>query len=305
MTLLDASGATGAIDTRQGGPAPASTPTTAPVPDTTGGGLGEAWPLDRRPSRRQLPRPVRRLIGPVVVIALWQVLCSTGVLGPRTMAPPSDVLSAGWELLQTGELQEHLRISLRRAVTGLAIGVSVGVTLAVLAGLFRRGEDLVDPTLQIMRAIPVLGLLPLVIIWFGIGESAKVSLVAIGTAFPVYVNTYAGIRGVDSKLVETATTFKVSRWGLIRHVVLPGAVPNFLVGLRFSLTGAWLIMIVAEQINAKSGIGYLMNEARTWFRTDIIVLGLVIYGVLGLLTDGLVRLLERSMLKWRRGFSGT
>jgi sulfonate transport system permease protein len=145
----------------------------------------------------------------------------------------------------------------------------------------------------------------LVIIWFGIGEEPKVALVAIGTAFPIYVNTYAGIRNVDAKLVETATTFGVSKWGLIRHVVLPGAVPSFLVGLRFSLTGAWLIMIVAEQINAKSGIGFLMNEARTWFRTDIIVLGLAIYGLLGLLTDGLVRFLERTLLGWRRGFSGT
>src|SRR5690606_9825898 len=154
------------------------------------------------------------------------------------------------------------------------------------------------------RAVPVLGLLPLVIIWFGIGEAPKLALVAIGTAFPVYVNTHAGIRGVDAKLVEAATTFGLRRAALIRHVVLPGAVPGFLVGLRFALTGAWLIMIVAEQINAKTGIGFLVSEARAWFRTDIIVLGLAIYGVLGLVTDGIVRLLERALLSWRRGFTG-
>jgi sulfonate transport system permease protein len=173
-----------------------------------------------------------------------------------------------------------------------------------VAGLFRAGEDLVDSTLQILRAVPVLGLLPLVIIWFGIGEEPKVLLVAVGTMFPIYVNTYAAIRGVDAKLVETATTFGLGRWGLIRHVILPGAVPGFLVGLRFALTGAWLIMIVAEQINAKSGLGYLINQARVWFRTDIIVLGLAIYGLLGLATDGVVRLLERRLLGWRRGFAG-
>lgn len=153
--------------------------------------------------------------------------------------------------------------------------------------------------------MPVLGLLPLIIIWFGIGEAPKIALVAIGTAFPIYLNTYAGIRGVDAKLVEAATTFGVSRWALVRHVIVPGAVPNFLVGLRFSLTGAWLIMIVAEQVNARSGLGFLTNEARTWFRTDIIVLCLVIYGLLGLLSDAIVRLLERRLLGWRRGFVGT
>lgn len=196
-------------------------------------------------------------------------------------------------------------MSLRRALVGLTIGVSVGTALAVVAGLFRAGEDVVDSAMQVLRAVPVLGLLPLVIIWFGIGEEPKIALVAIGTAFPIYVNTYAGIRGVDARLVEAATTFGVSRWGLARHVIVPGAVPGFLVGLRFALTGAWLIMIIAEQINARSGLGYLINEARSWFRTDIIVLALAIYGILGLLTDAFVRLLEHRLLAWRRGFTGT
>jgi sulfonate transport system permease protein len=253
----------------------------------------------------RLPRPIRRLAGPVLLVVLWQLLHTFGIVDTRTLAPPSAVVSAGWELVQTGELQQHLWVSLRRATIGLSLGVTSGVALATLAGLFRRGEDLLDPVMQILRAVPVLGLLPLVIIWFGIGEAPKIALVAVGTAFPVYLNTYAGIRNVDARIVETATSFGVSRWGLVRDVVLPGAVPGFLVGLRYALTGAWLLMIVAEQINAKSGIGYLMNEARAWFRTDIIVLGLAIYGALGLLTDGIVRLLEHTMLGWRRGFSGT
>lgn len=277
--------------------------TDAPSPAPTA--LHEAWTQSARHTRSRVPRWVRRLAGPLLLVVIWQLLSSSGVVDERTLAAPWTVAQAGWELASTGELFEHLLASLRRATIGLAIGVATGVVLAVIAGLFRRGEDLVDPSIQILRAVPVLGLLPLIIIWFGIGETPKIALVAIGTAFPVYVNTYAGIRGVDAKLVEAATTFGVDRRGLIRNVILPGAVPSFLVGLRFSLTGAWLIMIVAEQINARSGLGFLTNEARTWFRTDIIVLCLVIYGILGLLSDALVRLLERRLLVWRRGFSGT
>lgn len=268
-------------------------------------GLAEAWPVTRRGSRRGVPRPVRRACGPLLLLAIWQVLSTLGVVDERTLAAPSSVLAAGWELASTGELVEHLLVSLRRAVTGLGIGVTAGVTLAVVAGLFRLGEDLLDSSIQVLRSIPVLGLLPLVILWFGIGEEPKIALVAIGTTFPIYINTYAAIRGVDNKLVETASSFGVSRRGLVRQVILPGAVPGFLVGLRFALTGAWLILIVAEQINARSGLGYLINDARVWRRTDIIVLALVLYGLLGLGADAIVRFLERRLLSWRQGFEGS
>lgn len=285
-------------------------PTAAPPATSAGGAippdLVEAATIGQRSRRRAvIPRPLRRLAGPVLLVGLWQVLSATGILGERTLAPPTDVASAGWDLAHTGELSEHLLVSLERVVTGLAFGVTAGVLLAVAAGLFRVGDDVVDPTMQVLRGIPVLGLMPLIILWFGIGETTKVLLVAIGTAFPVYVNTYAGIRGVDAKLVESATTCGVGRLGLARRVILPGALPSFLVGLRFALTGAWLIMIIAEQINADSGIGYLMNEARMWYQTDVIVFGLVVYGALGLGTDGIVRLAERTLLSWRRGFAGT
>jgi sulfonate transport system permease protein len=289
-------------------PVPAATPSTAIAPEkveaaTLGRRGGAARP--RLLTRIAVPRPLRRLVGPVVLIGVWQVLSAAGVLSERTLAPPTAVASAGWDLARTGELSEHLLVSLHRVAVGLAYGVTAGVVLAVLAGLFRTGDDVVDPVMQVLRGVPVLGLMPLIILWFGIGETTKILLVAIGTAFPVYVNTYAGIRGVDAKLVEAATTCGVGRAGLVRRVILPGALPNFLVGLRFALTGAWLIMIVAEQINARSGIGYLMNEARMWYQTDVIVFGLVVYGALGLGTDGLVRLVERTALSWRHGFTGT
>ena len=160
----------------------------------------------------RVPRWLRRLTGPVLLLVGWQLLSSTGVVNERTLAAPSQVLQAGWELAQTGELQTHLAASLQRAFLGLAIGVTVGVVLAVIAGLFRWGEDIVDSSVQVLRSVPVLGLLPLVIIWFGIGEQPKVALVAIGTMFPIYINTYAGIRGIDAKLIETAKTFGVGRW---------------------------------------------------------------------------------------------
>jgi sulfonate transport system permease protein len=256
----------------------------------------------RRPSR--VPRGVRRLGGPVLLLVIWQVATSTGIVGPRTLAPPIDVFRAAGELIAAGELQLHLFTSLKRVVVGLALGVAIGSFLAVVSGLFRMGEDLLDSAIQVIRAVPTLGLIPLVIIWFGIGEEPKIFLVAFGTMFPIYINTYAAIRGVDAKLVEAGTTFGLSRRGLVRKVIFPGAVPGFLVGLRFALVGSWLIMIVAEQINSRSGLGYLINEARSWYRTDIIVLGLAIYGLLGVAADGLVRLLERSLLGWRRGFDG-
>jgi sulfonate transport system permease protein len=187
---------------------------------------------------------------------------------------------------------------------GLVLGVAAGVALAVICGLFWLGEDLLDPVIQAARAVPILGLVPLAIIWFGVGETPKVFLIALGCTFPVYINTYAAIRGVDIKLVEAGQTFGLRRWGLVERVILPGAVPGFLTGLRFALVGSWIIDVVAEEINAQSGLGYLINQAQTTNRTDIMFLCLAIYAILGLLADVIVRLLERTLLRWRRGFAG-
>jgi len=220
------------------------------------------------------------------------------------VASPIAVFDAGRELAVQGVLLPNLLISLRRVLEGLGLGVGIGVTLAVLSGLFRAGEDLLDPVVQAARAVPILGLVPLAIIWFGVGEMPKIFLIALGSTFAIYINTFAGIRSVDQKLVEAGETFGLSRWGLVRRVILPGALPNFLVGLRLALVGSWLIVIVAEEINAQSGIGYLIMQAQTTDRTDIMMMGLAIYAILGLLADALVRLLERRLLSWRRGFVG-
>jgi sulfonate transport system permease protein len=258
----------------------------------------------RRRVRTRVPRPVRRIVGPLVVIVLWQVVCSAGVFTSYEVASPIAVFDAGRELAVQGVLVPNLLISLRRVLEGLGLGVGIGLTLAVLSGLFRAGEDLLDPVVQAARAVPILGLVPLAIIWFGVGEMPKIFLIALGSTFAIYINTFAGIRSVDQKLVEAGETFGLTRWGLVRRVILPGALPNFLVGLRLALVGSWLIVIVAEEINAQSGIGYLIMQAQTTDRTDIMMMGLAIYAILGLLADALVRLLERRLLSWRRGFVG-
>jgi sulfonate transport system permease protein len=282
-----------------------STTEIAAPPDAGQLELVEAATLSSGPRRWvPLPRWARRLGGPLLLLAVWQLLGSLGVASAQVLAPPSAVVRAAWQLTGTGELGANLLASLVRAGEGLAVGVSAGVLLAVVAGLFHVGDDLLDSSMQILRGLPVLGLLPLVIIWFGVGELPKVALVAFGTLFPVYINTYAAIRGVDSRLVESGRAFGLGRAGLIRYVILPSAVPGFLVGLRFALTASWLVLVIAEQLNATSGIGYLMNQAQSWYRTDIIVLGLLIYGLLGLASDGVVRLLERRLLVWRNGFQG-
>jgi sulfonate transport system permease protein len=252
----------------------------------------------------RVPRLARRVVGPLAVLGLWQLVCSLGVFTSVEVASPVAVIDAGRQLWDQGVLQSNLLISLLRVVEGLALGVATGVALAVICGLFWLGEDLLDPVIQAARAVPILGLVPLAIIWFGVGETPKVFLIALGCTFPVYINTYAAIRGVDMKLVEAGQTFGLSRWGLVRRVILPGALPGFLTGLRYALAVSWIVDVVAEEINAQSGLGYLINQAQTTNRTDIMFLCLSIYAILGLLTDVIVRVLERTLLRWRRGFVG-
>ena len=245
------------------------------------------------------PAGLRRFVSPLALVLLWQAGSMIGVIPARTLAAPSTVLATAWDLLRSGELPYHLVVSLGRVAAGLSIGLTLGTLLALAAGLSRRGEDVVDAPVQMLRALPFLALVPLFILWFGIGEAPKVALVAMGTTFPLYLNLFAGIRGVDLKLMEAGRVFGLDRAGLIRHVVLPGALPGFLVGLRYALGTAWLSLVVAEQVNAQAGIGYLINDARDFLRTDVILVGLLVYALLGLLADALVRAVERRALAWR------
>ncbi|MBM3098981.1 ABC transporter permease [Gluconobacter cerinus] len=242
---------------------------------------------------------IRRYASPLVLVCLWQVACSSGLLSTRLVASPVQIAVTGWTLVRDGTLPFNLGVSLLRAGSGLGLAVTLGVVLALISGLSRIGEDVVDAPLQVLRTLPALALVPLFILWFGIGETPKVLLVALGATFPIYLNLHKGIRSIDPKLVEMASTLGLSRWQTIRDVFLPGALPDFLTGLRYAVGVSWLMLVVAEQVNAESGIGHMMMDAQDFLRTDIILVGLLVYGVLGLISDQIVRFLESTLLAWR------
>ena len=250
-----------------------------------------------------------RLISPVAVIALWQVLSSAGLIPADKLPPPTTVWHTAVSLVTTsspayGTLQGAMLVSLQRMAIGFAVGGTIAVLLALVAGLSRLGENAVDPLLQIVRMLPLFGLIPVFIVWFGIGELPKIILIALGAAIPLYLNTFAGIRSVDAKLAEVGRVQRLTRAETIRHIVLPGALPQALTGLRQSLGVAWLALVVAEQVNANAGLGFMISQATQFLRNDVILVALTVYAVLGLLTDALVRLLERRALAWRRGILG-
>jgi sulfonate transport system permease protein len=240
-----------------------------------------------------------RWLSPLLLLAVLELGSRTGVIPERTLAAPSKVLATLYDMILSGELADNLWISFLRILAGLAIGVTTGIVLALVAGLSRQGEVAVDPLMQIKRTIPTLALTPLFIVWFGIGETPKIALIAFASIFPVYLNLYSGIRGTDVRLLEGARSLGLSRAAQVWHVILPGALPALLVGLRYSLSVSVLVLVVAEQINASAGLGYLINNARDFMRTDIILVCLMIYAGLGLAADGLVRAIERRALVWR------
>ncbi|KAA5843719.1 ABC transporter permease [Pseudomonas chlororaphis] len=248
------------------------------------------------------PEALLRLISPIVLLLLWELASRWELIPQRVIAAPSQIGGTLWAMIASGELGKHLLVSLQRALVGLSIGVSIGVVAALISGLSKRGEVVLDSPMQMLRTIPSLALVPLFILWFGIGEFTKIALIVTGTTFPVYLNLFAGIRNIDPKLIEAANTLGLSRRELIWHVILPGALPSFFVGLRYSLGISWLALVFVEQINTTAGIGYLASDARDFMRTDVIVICLLIYSVLGLLIDGLIRTLERFALAWRPTF---
>jgi sulfonate transport system permease protein len=258
----------------------------------------------RRPAGRALLRHLRRLSGLVVIVAAWQLLAAHGDLGSQTPTP-GQVALAGWDLLRSGELVQNLAVSVVRVAKGLAVGLSVGLALGLLAGFTRVGEDIVDAPVQALRMLPAVALAPIFIIWFGLGDLSKVALIAFAPMFPLYLNVLGGIRGVDNRLVESARSCGLGTWGLIRRVILPGALPQIFVGLRQSLGVAWIVLVVAEQTATTSGLGVIINDAKEFLHIDVMFVVVVVYALLGLATDALVRLLERRFLAWRRGYAGS
>jgi sulfonate transport system permease protein len=241
-------------------------------------------------------------IVPLVILLAWQVACVAGFVPARVMPAPSDVALAGWKLLQSGELAQNIWVSFWRASVGFAIGGSIGFAFGLANGLSELSSKLTDTTLQMVRNVPHLALIPLVILWFGIDESAKLFLVALGVFFPIYLNTLHGIRTVDPQLIEMGRIYGMSNGELFRRVIFPGALPSIFVGVRFALGIMWLTLIVAETIAASSGLGYMAMQAREFMQIDVVVLSILIYALLGKVADSASRVLERLTLSWHPAF---
>ncbi|GAA4600750.1 ABC transporter permease [Actinoallomurus liliacearum] len=261
-------------------------------------GLVAPRPRLSRPRRRGLTLSLR-VTGPVALVAAWWIASATGVLSADVLASPATVAKAARELWADGQLTAALRVSLTRAVLGLACGLTAGLVLGVITGFSRLGEELLDSPLQLLRALPFLSLVPLFMVWFGIGETARVILIAVATTFPMYVSAASGVRSVDRRLVEAMDSFGLGRWATVREVVLPGALPSLLAGFRLSMTLSVIALIAAEEINSTSGLGYLMTQAQSFSRTDILSVCVLIYGLLGLVADLVARGAERVLMPWR------
>ena len=270
-----------------------------------GGASGITPARPARPARR-FPGWYRAL-SLLAVVGLWQLASSTGLLPASKLASPASIVHTAYTLIITnsptyGTLQGSLLASFERWAIGFALGVSIGVLLAIGTGLSRVGEVVADPILQALRSVPLLGLIPLFIVWFGIGQLPKILFVMLSALFPVYLNTFAGIRGVDSKLGELGRVLGLRRGEMIRHIVLPGALPSALTGLQLSVISSMLALVVGEQINATSGLGFMITQAQQFLNNSVIMVALIVYAILGLLLNGAVRLLERKALAWRRDF---
>jgi sulfonate transport system permease protein len=269
-------------------------------------------PARKRPGAvsRWLHGPAwRRWVSPLALLAVWQLASGTGLVSAQKVPSPATVWSTAVHLVTTdtaayGTLQGAMAASLVRMAIGFSIGAAAALVLALAAGLSRFGEHALDPPMQMLRTLPLFGLVPVFIVWFGIGQLPKVLLIALAAAVPLYLNVYAGIRGVDGRFAELSRVLGLGRLEFVSNVVFPGALPQTLVGLRQSLGAAWLALVVAEQLNVSNGLGFMISQATQFLQNDVIFVVLLVYTVLGLCTDALVRLLERKALVWRRGLLG-
>ncbi|MGG1150955.1 ABC transporter permease [Bacillus wiedmannii] len=247
---------------------------------------------------------VRAITIPIIVLIIWQLAGVFDLVSKTVLPTPLDILLAFQELIKTGELFGHLSISVFRAAAGFFIGGSLGIILGTIVGFSTRSEQYLDPSVQMLRTVPHLAVAPLFVLCFGFGETSKVLLIADGAFFPLYVNAFLGIRGVDSKLFDVARVLEFSKRKLITKLILPAALPNLLLGARLSLGVAWVSLVVAELMGSTEGIGYMIMDARQFSNTDIVFVGIIIFAFVGKFSDSLVRLLEVKFLRWRDNFKG-
>jgi sulfonate transport system permease protein len=244
-----------------------------------------------------------RVILPAVIFGLWFLLTGTGIVSQTKFPSPASTWDAFTNLLLHQDLIGDIGVSVARAGIGLAIGAGIGLILGITVGLFSLGEELIDSSMQMLRTIPFPAVIFLFIVWFGIGETAKVGLIALATLFPMYLNTSNGVRNVDRKVVEAARSFGLRGRRLVRQVVIPLAMPSILTGLRFSTGVSVIALVFAETINANKGIGYLVSQASSFQQVPVLVVCIILYALLGICADLAVRLLERSSMPWRRQMS--
>jgi len=254
----------------------------------------------RRPLGPGTPNRNGHLLGPGLLLLYWTILSATGWLDPRTLPAPWTAITAAADLLREGRLQTNIAVSAARAASGLLVGGAAGVLLAFLSGLSLLGGYVIDGIVQLKRGIPILALIPFMVLWFGIGEPMKVAVIAVAAFFPIYIQTHSALRAIDLRYVELAETLGLNRRQFLARIIIPGALPGFLLGLRFGATAAWLALVVVEQLNATSGIGYMVTLARNYAQTDVMLVGLVVYALLGFGTDSAIRWGERRLLSWRR-----
>lgn len=251
-----------------------------------------------------IPKRLHGWIVPVLLLLLWEAAGALHLISPKLLPAPSAILMQFVQLVQTGEVFQHLAISAYRAGLGFLLGAASGLLLGIFTGLGKLAEKTLDPSLQMLRTIPLLSLIPLFILWFGVGEFAKILMISLGCFFPVYVNTFLGIRSVELKLFEVSKIFQYTRLQLITKLIIPAALPNILLGIRLSLGVAWLVLVVAEMMGTSAGIGYMIQDARAYSQTDKVFVGIIIFAVVGKLSDSATRLLERCWLRWRDTFKG-
>lgn len=244
------------------------------------------------------------LLLPAVLLIVWEVAGTAGQISPTVLPTPRVIVQELVALAHSGELLLHLRVSLWRAALGFLLGGALGFLFGLASGFSRLTEKRLDPTLQMLRTIPHLAITPLFILWFGFGELSKVLLIALGAFFPLYVNTFLGIRSVDAKLMEVARVLEYDTRSRIVKLVVPSALPNVLLGIRLSLGAAWLGLVVAEMMGSSAGVGYLIMDARYFSITSLVFAGIIIFAAAGKLTDSLVKLLEKRLLRWRDSYQG-
>lgn len=241
---------------------------------------------------------------PIGILLLWQILSGMNVISLQMFSSPWLIIKQYIQLTESGELLHHLRISVARASFGFLLGAGSGLLLGMLVGMYRSFEEVLNPTVQMVRTVPLLAITPLFIMWFGFGELSKVLLISMGAFFPLYVNTFLGVRNVDSKLFDVVHVMEFSRFSQVVKLVIPAALPNILLGIRLSLSIAWLCLVVAELLGADTGIGYMIQDARSFMQTDVMFVGITIFALVGKLSDSFVRILENRLLRWQDSYKG-